>query len=91
MFTKTCDTWLKRRPMALPMYFAGGNGASEIPSVDGAVQQFAGALLRILEVLDRLLADHLQLPLQFSFGEGAVEDDVGRQKPALCAVGYLQR
>ena len=50
--------------------------AHGVVAPDGAVQQIAGAVLRVLFVLDGLLPDHLQLPLQLMLGKHAVQHDV---------------
>ena len=60
--------------------------AHRVVAPDGAVEQFAGAILRILLVLDGLLANHFQLALQFTVGKGAVQDDVGRHAQQLLRV-----
>ena len=60
--------------------------AHRVVAPDSAVEQFAGAILRILLVLDGLLANHFQLALQFIVGKCAVQDDVGRHAQQMLRV-----
>ena len=57
--------------------FDVGNGADHghahrVVAPDRTVEQFAGAVLRILVVLDGFLANDVELALQFGFGKCAV-------------------